>query len=467
MSSVIDPNIQIRARAELEAWKYYSRDFKTFVSKADPRYEWYKHCEVLGHVLDRVASGEIKRLMVFMPPRHGKSEAVSRLFSAYWLYKFPGSQVGLASYGADLAHGLSYEAQNYYRATGRHITEDVAAKREWRTQDGSTMWAAGVGGPITGKGFHLGIIDDPVKGVEDAESESFRRAQIDWWLTTWSTRREPNAVEVVIQTRWHVDDLGGWLLQNIPGWHVVVFEAIKTDGHFEFPSSCKIEPDWRVVGDALCPERYPIEALEAIREEQRVQHGSRHWSALYQQRPVLESGNIWKREWFKHFKLGTEPVLEDVGSDWDLAYTDKDDNSASAFVKSGRDKDGNVYVLDLGFRYHEFPELINWMKSQNVPHFIEAKASGKSAKQSLTRDGIYAKEVTVQGGDKIARTRLASPMAESGKVYVASHLVDLLLDDPKQGILKAGGGMESDLNDAFVQAVNRHRKSSLSVFFEA
>ena len=444
--------------AEDERRKRIGKSFRSFVDKVAPGYIWYRHCEVLGGILDRVVAGEIKRLMVFMPPRHGKSEAVSRLFSAYWLYKFPKSQVGLTSYAADLAHGLSRSSRDFYERSGKAISADVSAAREWETVDGGIMWAAGVGGPITGKGFELGIIDDPIKNAEEAESETVRRSQIEWYQSTWATRREPRAAEIVIQTRWHVNDLSGWLLQqereNPQGWHILNLEAIKTDNENTFPETCVVEPDWRHPGDALCPERYDKDALGTRKHEV----GSRHWSALYQQRPTIDTGNIWKREWFRGFKLGDEPELIDVGADWDLAYTDNDSNSASAFIKSGRDAHGNIYVVDLGCKYLEFPELIPWMASQQVPHFIEAKASGKSARQVLRANNVYAEEVSVTGGDKVARTRLATPMAEQGKVFVAEHLLDTLLDDPKQGILKAGNGFESDLNDAFVQALNRHNR---------
>ncbi|HEY4613741.1 MAG TPA: hypothetical protein VII11_12215, partial [Bacteroidota bacterium] len=158
------------------------------------------------------------------------------------------------------------------------------------------------------------------------------------------------------------------------------------------------------------------------------------------------------------FKLGDEPALEDNGYDWDCAYTETDENSASAFVKSGRDKDQNIYILDVGFGWKEFPELVKWMKVRGGPHYIEAKASGKSARQTLQRNGIAAKEVEVDGLDKISRTRLATPTAEEGKVFVAQHLLNVLLDDERQGILRFPNASHDDVNDAVVQAINRHTK---------
>jgi hypothetical protein len=445
---------EAHARALIEA-EYRERitvNFRAFVEEVEPSFIWYRHCEALGDALDRVARGELKRLMVFEPPRHGKSEEVSRLFTPYYVYKFPTRTVGLASYAADLAHGLSRAAMERYTRVAP-VNQDVSAAREWRTLEGGGMWAAGVGGPITGKGFHLGVIDDPLKNAEEAESEIVRAAHREWYRSTWSTRREPNAAEVIIQTRWHVDDLSGWLLSSDEemrqGWHIICLPAVAEAAHV-FPVTCSVEPDWRATGEALCPERYDLDALD----RQRGISGSRHWAALYQQRPTIEEGNIWKREWFRSFTTDTDGV--DDGCDWDLAYTKDDANSGSAFIRSCRDALGNIFVTDLGVRYLEFPELVEWMHSQKAAHYVEAKASGKSAVQSLKRQGIYAQEVEVQGGDKIARTRLATPPVEAGKVFIKAHLLDFLLDDPKQGILKAGNGFESDLNDVFVQAINRH-----------
>lgn len=453
-----------RCALELEYRERMGRSYEAFVREVAPEFQWYLHCKRLASVLERVASGELKRLMILMPPRHGKSQQVSRLFSAYWQFRHPSTHVGLASYAADLAHGLSRSALEYYRRAGGKVNEDVSAAREWQTIDGGMMWAAGVGGPITGKGFHLGIIDDPLKNAEEAESVTLRDAQIEWYRTTWSTRREPDAAEILIQTRWHVNDLAGWLLSEEGAsefpqrWHIVCLPALAEELQ-RFPETCTVEPDWREKGEALCPERYDVDALR----RQMALSGSRGAAALYQQRPTIAQGNIWKRPWFRTFKAAEAPDLMNDGLDWDLAYTKDDGNSASAFVRSAVDAMGNVYVTDLGFRYYEFPELIAWMRSFQAPRYVEAKASGKSAVQTLKSEMLHAQEVEVRGGDKVARTQLATPVVESGRVFIEERLLDTLLDDPVQGILKVGVGYGTDLNDAFVQALNRHGKGGLTM----
>lgn len=274
--------------------------FREFVDRVNPRYVWYKHCVILAEALQRVADGECTRLMVFMPPRHGKSELVSRLFAAYYLYRNPERWIGMNCYGADLAYGMSRNARENYQRAGAVLSNDAWAARHWETGYGGGMWAAGVGGPITGKGFHLGIIDDPLKNSEDAQSPKIRQTQKDWYGSTFLSREEPGGAVIVVQTRWHNDDLSGYLLEQEneeepERWHIVRFEAIRErlDGD-AIPATCTQETDFRQPGEALCPERYPLRKLEKLRNKL----GEYFFGALYQQRPQPASGAIFKREWW-------------------------------------------------------------------------------------------------------------------------------------------------------------------------
>ena len=238
--------------------------------------------------------------MVFMPPRHGKSEIVSRLFTAYFLRRNPQKFVGLSSYAADLAYTLSRNARENYRGSGGTFDGRATAVKQWETGEGGGMWAAGVGGPITGKGFDVGIIDDPLKNAEEADSATIREKQRDWYRSTFYTRAEPDAAIIVIQTRWHDDDLSGWLLDSETDsddeperWHIVSMQAIK-EGEREFPPTCTVEPDTRDQGEALCAERYSVRRLDRI----KARIGGYYWSALYQQTPRQREGNTFKRHWF-------------------------------------------------------------------------------------------------------------------------------------------------------------------------
>jgi predicted phage terminase large subunit-like protein len=307
------------------------------------RYQWYAYALVLASVLQRVADGVLRRVMVFAPPRHGKSEAVSRLFPAYYLYRHPTRWVGLASYGAELANSLSRLARGYYfDAQGMRTTGSV---KHWETGKGGGMWSAGVAGTQAGKGFHLGIIDDPIKNAEDAASEKVRTKQREWWQSVFYPRSEPNGAIVIITTRWHEADLAGWLLEEertmqddpsaLERWHVVNFEAIKEsdedrearerrEGFRLIPASCSVEPDWRRTGEALCEERYPLRDL--LRIAKRI--GAYYWNALFQQRPRPREGALFKVEWLLPIDLDVAQRLirDDPGAlvvrFWDVAGTE-------------------------------------------------------------------------------------------------------------------------------------------------
>ncbi len=196
------PSLDLHAHRTQKRRKLPARKpltFRQFVDMVNPRYVWYRHCVILAEALQRVADGLCTRLMVFMPPRHGKSELVSRLFTAYYLYRFPDKWVGMNCYSAELAYGMSRNARENYQRAGADLSGDAFASRHWETGYGGGMWAAGVGGSITGKGFHLGIIDDPLKNAEAAQSAIIRNKQKDWLGSTFATREEPAGAQVVVQ----------------------------------------------------------------------------------------------------------------------------------------------------------------------------------------------------------------------------------------------------------------------------
>lgn len=296
-------------------------------------------------MLQKVADDELHRVMVFEPPRHGKSEEVSRLFTAYYLYRHPERWVGINSYAAELAYTLSRAARDNYQAVGGTLRDDAAAVKHWETGEGGGLWAAGVGGPITGKGFHLGIIDDPLKNAEEAASPTIRDKQKEWYRSTFYTREEPGGAIIVIQTRWHEDDLSGWLLseegEDEPeSWHIVSFEAIKDEQPATFPATCTVEPDWRQPGEALCPERYPLERLRKI--ARRI--GTYFWAALFGQRPGPIEGNLFRRAWFEI--VDAAPAIAERVRYWDKAGT-AGGGARTAGVLMARTAEGLYYIEDV------------------------------------------------------------------------------------------------------------------------
>jgi hypothetical protein len=232
------------------------KSFDAFTRYVNPRFKFYPHCELIADVLERVANGEIKRLIIQMPPRHGKSEMVSRLFTSYYLARYPGRFVGLASYSYELAGTLARAARENYIRAGLEVQADASAIKHFQTKAGGGMWSAGAGGSITGKGFHLGVIDDVVKDSEEANSALVRDKVWDWYASTFSTRAEPDSAIVVMGTRWHEDDLIGRLLRaethstSNENWHIVSMPALyEPDASESFPKSCTIEPDFRTAAE--------------------------------------------------------------------------------------------------------------------------------------------------------------------------------------------------------------------------
>lgn len=412
--------------------------FAEFIRRVAPRVEFYPHVAQLVGVLQRVADGELRRVMVFMPPRHGKSETVSRLFTAYFLLRSPGRWVGLSSYGADLAYTLSRNARENYRAGGGEFaTEGV---QHWETGQGGGMWAAGVGGPITGKGFHLGVVDDPVKNAEEASSATVRAMHQEWWKSTFYTRAEPGAAIVVIQTRWHEDDLAGWLLareadgETAPErWHVVSMPALAEPGP-ALPPTCSAEPDLRAAGEALCPPRYPLAQLEQI----RAAVGPQVWAALYQQRPQAEDGGIFRREWWAagrgRYRLSSAAARNRVVARWqfwDTALKDEAANDYSACLTLELWPDYRLavrHVFNERIQSAFLPEKMQEMaqrwnadgKLRGV--VIEDKGSGTTAIQTLraTAPGWLAEMVQAfqPTGTKEYRARQAAIWCARGCVLL-------------------------------------------------
>lgn len=403
--------------------------FRQYVDRVRPGYRWYRHCEKLADLLQRVADDDLKRLMVFMPPRHGKSELVSRLFTGYYLYRHPTRWVGINSYGAELAYTLSRAARAYYLEAGGRVADDAAAVKHWETGRGGGLWAAGVGGPITGKGFHLGVIDDPLKNAEEAESEAIRAKQKEWYGPTFYTREEPTSptdphgAVVVIQTRWHEDDLAGWLLAEEAGedadperWHVVSMEAIKEADPPRLPPTCTLEPDWREPGEALCPERRPLSKLKQIAK--RI--GARIFSALFQQRPTPAGGGLFTTFPVLH---AMPPALRRVRY-WDKAAT-QGGGDYSVGVLMALTTDGRFVVEHVVRGQWSAAERERVIKDtaavdgRSVHVWVEQEpgSSGKeSAENTVKMLAGYVCQVDRVTGDKETRARPLAAQAEVGNV---------------------------------------------------
>lgn len=306
------------------------------------------HLDMIDSAFRRIAAGERLQVMLTCPPRHGKSQRASRWGPLWYLRRHPERRVMIASYGADLAddHGrwVRDQLREYSSVLGirLHPASHAANRFDLEQKRGSSvrggMVTAGVGGGLTGKGFDLGIIDDPFKGHDDAASPAQRERVWEWYRSVFFTRRAPGASLICINTRWHEDDLTGRLLAHEPHrWLQIDLPAL-ADSHDD--------PLHRPLGQPLWPEQYDAAELADIRESV----GERVWYALYQQKPRPLEGGVWKWTWITGHRLkpeawpGITPTRVVVAVDH--AGGDSLRNDEVGLVCAARDTDGHLYVLD-------------------------------------------------------------------------------------------------------------------------
>lgn len=370
----LEPVERMELFAALDGRRERQLTFREFIASRQPKFEFSWHNERLIDRCQDVADGVLLRLIVSEPPRHGKSWIASRLLPAYWLYRHPDTFVGLAAYGDTLTRGHSRAAQQYYEAAGGLIRPEVSAVVHWETPEGGGLWTAGRAGGAMGKGFSLGVIDDPYKNEQEAQSDTVRRTVEGFFDSTFYSRQAPGAAIVVIMTRWHEEDLVAWLLkaeadaEDTPeGWHVVAFDAIHDRQEFDawcatLPPTVTIEPDPRANGEALWPgapgrPRWPLANLRKIRRRYGGPAGYR-WRCLYQQRPAPLEGGFFNVRLFG-IADGAPPLVR-VARGWDLAATagcgswdevspdnpPNDDADWTVGIRQGYDERGDYYVTD-------------------------------------------------------------------------------------------------------------------------
>lgn len=274
------------------------RDLLDFEIATNEKYDPNWHHEIIGQKLMDVESGKIRRLMIFVPPRHGKSRQCSIDFPAWYLGRHPEGQIITSSYSSDLAKDFgeqtrdlvgSLEYQQVFPEV--RLKEDSTAKDKWKTEKGGYYISVGVGGAITGRGARIALIDDPFKNREEAESQTIRDKVYNWFTSTLYTRLEPQGAIILIMTRWHHDDLAGRLIENMKHdgeqWDIV-----------DLPAIAETDEEFRKVGEPLWPARYSLEELEKIKKAV----GIRDWASLYQQKPIIQESQEFRAEDFQYFE---------------------------------------------------------------------------------------------------------------------------------------------------------------------
>ncbi len=290
-----------------------------------------RHLTLLNRTLVDLAQRRIKRLLIMMPPRHGKSVLASQFFPVWYLGMHPDHRVLLASYEATFAASWGRKARDLMEQWGPElfgvrVRADSSAANSWNLRNHfGGMSTAGVGGPITGQGADLLIVDDPVKNAEQALSETYREKAWDWWTSTAFTRLEPNAVAIVVQTRWHQDDLAGRIRaeQQDEAWREIRFPAI-AEQH-----DCL----GRKPGEALWPERFSVEKLRQVERSMPVHW----WRSLYQQQPGKHESVLWPLEYFQ----GDDLWFDEWPSDLQLRVMTLDPSKGQGTRRS----DYSAYVL--------------------------------------------------------------------------------------------------------------------------
>lgn len=420
------------------------------------------HAEVAAHMeafSRAVAAQSAPRLILTMPPRHGKSR-LSECLSAWHLGHHPRHEVIVASYALTPAQDRTRAARELILAPDTQaafphlqLSPDTASKTDWRLciegRQAGGVYAAGVRGSLTSRGAHLLVIDDPVKDWEDAQSPAQRAKTWDWYTSTAVTRVAPGGGILVIQTRWHEDDLTGRILEHAAheGWIVVNFPAIaEGDEHSTLTGQLL-----RRAGQALHPARYPLSALEQI----RATLGATQWSALYQQRPTTPGGEIWRRGWFRHYQA--PPTFDETIISADLSAGSTSGDASYPVIQAWGRKGADLYLLEEWRRRCDYPSQRAALVAMVAAHsprkvLIEDAAHGKALIQELRGSISQITPVPAQGS-KISRAHAAAASIEQGRVWLPDSAREPWVRDWLAEVTTFPAAANDDRVDAAGQAI--------------
>ena len=432
-----------------------------FVKYMWPAFIEGRHHKIMADAFERIAKGELKRLIVNMPPRHTKSEFASYLLPAWFLGQYPEKKIIQTAHTAELSVGFGRKVRNLVDDTDFKkvfpqlaLRADSKAAGRWSTNKGGEYFAIGVGGAVTGKGADLLIIDDP---HSEQEGQSIDPSVFDktyeWYTSGPRQRLQPGGAIVIVMTRWHMRDLTGKIIKSstqregVDEWEVIEFPAI-------MPS-----------GNPLWPEFWSLKELDALRNELP----SSKWNSQYQQKPTAEEGALVKKEWWQIWEEDYPPPCDFVIQSWDTAFlkTERADYSACTTwgVFYAPDDQGrtrpNIILLDAYKERLEFPELKKvayemYIEAKPDAFIVEAKAAGTPLIFELRAMGIPVAEYTpTRGNDKIARVNAVADLFASGVVWCpetrfAADVVGEFAAFP--------AGEHDDLVDSSTQALLRFRQ---------
>lgn len=407
------------------------RNLRDFIEYTFPKYDfgWFNEelAETLTQFVQDVVDGKQPRLMIFAPPRSGKSEQVSRRLPAWALGKHPYLNIIASSYSADLANKMSKDVQKimidepYIEVFGEKLPPKGGDLKRTQEEfdiigDDGGYRGAGVGVGITGMGADIGIIDDPIKDAKEANSKTVRDAVWDWYTSTFYTRLSPNSGILLCMTRWHEDDLAGRLLKAMEEddgdkWTVI-----------DYPAIAEVDEKHRKKGEALQPSRYPLERLTAIKKTV----GTRVWNALYQGKPTSKEGDIFKTEMLHVVDAIPAGVIIEQVRAWDFAAT-KGGGDYTVGVLMGKGSDGRYYILDVVRGQYSSLEVEDILKATasrdgynvkiHMPQDPGATGKGDAQRKVGLLAGYDVKAERVNG-DKVTRATGFAAQVEAGNVVM-------------------------------------------------
>ena len=398
-------------------------DLACYISLMFPNYEFGRHHTKLIRALERVEAGKCPRLIVSMPPRHGKSFLVSEFFPAWYLGRNPDKSIITSSYAAELAEGFGRKVRNQlldpdWQATfpESHLDTSSRSAARFGLKEGGNYYAVGVGGATTGRGAHVFLIDDPVKDREQADSEIIRKKIQDWYRSVAYTRLMTGGSVIIVMTRWHEDDLAGWCLteQQHENWQVLKLPALAEEN----------DALGRAPGEALWPEKYPLKRLENI----RLTVGPREWTALYQQRPAPDEGAFFQKSWIKEYDELPKYLTYYGASDYAVTA---DGGDYTVHVIIGVDKEENIYLVDM---WRGQTDALEWIDEwSRLVRFYKPQVWAEEAgvilksldpilRKRVEEDRLYTtfRQQFTSATDKPTRARSLQARMQMGKVYFPS-----------------------------------------------
>lgn len=466
----LDPNKALATLCERRFYRFFIEMWET-IEATELELNWHIEyiCDELQAVYETWERGESQPdVLINVPPGSSKSTIVTQLFPAWLWVKNPSIRIISSSYAGDLSISHAVKTRDCLKSEKFNLLfpdrikfkSDSDGKTNYKNTSKGERFVTSTGGRVTGMHGDFIINDDPIN-PEQASGETELKKATRFTGRTLSTRKtnKKRSVTIMVMQRLNENDPAGeWISKKKQLNHIclpgMLSENVKPYHLRE-----------KYVNGLLDPKRLDNDALAKLKEDL----GSYGFAGQIQQVPAPEDGGIWKK-WFIPIPDALMPLpsqMDKYGTDWDTAFTEKETNAASAYITSG--VIGNkMYIDGAGAFRDEFPGLIKKMAVLPSPHYVEAKANGKSAKQTLVSMGIPAIEVTVLG-DKIARAKGSTPKAEAGMIYVRESLLDFIYNDEDQGILKFPNGKFKDLADALSQAIDRifaKKKNQATVMYE-